>query len=186
MKLNYTEPTDKKDIKLSTYLEVQQLIIDEAEDDIIVAKVIGVEHHYLKHFPKLELDSITANVLRVLTEETPMQQTFNLNGKPYGFIPNLEKITVGEFADLENLFSDPIKNALQLMNVMYRPITERRKDTYLIESYNTDTDINVFKDVPCSIYDSAVGFFLSLKEQLQNATRKSTVEVEVDKVLGKV
>ena len=177
MKLNYTIPTKKKDITLSTYLDIQALIKEEVSDDLIVSKLIGIEHHYLKYFPKTEYDNIKLTVLNTLKEVTELVKRFDIDGVEYGFIPNLENITVGEFADLETLFSDPVGNAYQLMNVMYRPIIDRNKDTYLIEPYNSANDLEVFKNIPCTVYDNAVGFFLTLKQQLQDATLRYT-EVE--------
>lgn len=181
MKINYTIPTNKKDITLSTFLDIQVLIKDGIDDDIIVSRVIGIEHHYLKYFPKAEYDNIKTTVLKTLKEVTPLIQTFKVNGIEYGFIPNLENITVGEFADLETLFSDPVANAYQLMNVMYRPIIDKREDTYLIEPYNSGNDLDVFKNIPCTVYDNAVGFFLTLKEQLQNATLRYTEAEQVQR-----
>ena len=181
MKLQYTIPTEKNEINLETYLDVQRLIKEEAEDNIIVAKIIGVEHHYIKYIPVAEFEEAKQFVLKALQQTTDLQRVISINGVKYGFMPNIEKITVGEFADLETLFSDPINNAYQLMNVMYRPITKERRDTYLIEPYNSDNDVSIFKNIPCTVYDNAVGFFLTLKKQLQNAILKSMEEEQVQK-----
>lgn len=173
MKLKYNIPEFKSDIKLSTYLEVQNLIKEDATDDKIVCKIIGVEYHFLKYFPAGEFDKIKMQVLDILNKQEGITMRFKLEGIEYGFIPNLEKITVGEFADLETLFNDPVENAYSLMRVMFRPIVNKRKDTYSIESYNSNTDSSIFKNAPCNVYDSAVVFFLNLKTQLQSVILKS-------------
>ena len=57
-----------------------------------------------------------------------------MDGIEYGFIPSLEDMTVGEFADLENYLTTG-KDYHKAMAVMYRPIINSYSNTYKIQEY---------------------------------------------------
>ena len=95
--------------------------------------------------------------------------TFTLNGKRYGFIPSLEDITLGEYADIEMLFRDDVhRNLPELMAILYRPIVEEKGDVYTIEAYDGNTTIRAeeFKNMKAIMVQGALLFFWSLGTEL--------------------
>jgi hypothetical protein len=69
-------------------------------------------------------------------------KTFKINGVEYGMHPNLDEITLGEYADIETYIKDGIeKNMPEIMAVLFRPITERNGDVYTIEAYDGQISI---------------------------------------------
>lgn len=59
-----------------------------------------------------------------------------LDNVEYGFHPNLEEITLGEYADIETYMKNGIEDNLpKLMSVLYRPITEKSGTNYSIKAY---------------------------------------------------
>ena len=85
------------------------------------------------------------DVLQLMKMLTSMQNevdavhkaTFTIEGKKYGFIPSLEDITLGEYADIESFIKGGIETNLpNIMSVLFRPIVEENKNTYSIEGYD--------------------------------------------------
>ena len=94
---------------------------------------------------------------------------FKMDGVEYGFIPDLENITFGEVADLD-LYIDLVEDHHKAMSVLYRPITNHKKNKYNIVSYQGSGGFaEIMKDMPLAYYLSAIGFFERLGEDLQNA-----------------
>ena len=114
-------------------------------------------------YPLAELDKNYQQIAKVLNEKPKFQKTFLLDGKEYGFIPNLEQMKSGEYIDLTNNLG---KDILASMAVMYRPITRKFKDVYDIEKYKGTDDKEIFKNAPISVYLGAQVFFWNLTNDL--------------------
>ena len=70
-------------------------------------------------------------------EKTTLKKIITVNGKEYGFHPDLDSITLGEYSDLEHFIKLGIEKHLpEIMAVLYRPITSKEIDTYNIEAYD--------------------------------------------------
>ena len=102
--------------------------------------------------------------------KSDLRNTFVLNDVEYGFHPNLEDITLGEWADLETCITDGVNNNLaKIMAILYRPVTEKKESFYTIEAYDTDTKpmrIQEFKSMPAELVESALVFFWSFVSRL--------------------
>ena len=95
----------------------------------------------------------------------------------FGFIPNLDKITMGEYIDLNNYFED-IATLNKAMAVLFRPIHKsfKNREKYLISSYEgTEFFSNVMKDMPLGIALGAKVFFyrlgMKLSKDILNSSR---------------
>ena len=55
-----------------------------------------------------------------------------------GFLPDLNLVTVAEWADLMKLSENADANALKIASIMFRPVTERLFSFYRIAEYNSD------------------------------------------------
>jgi hypothetical protein len=99
-------------------------------------------------------------------------------GKPYGFIPNLEKITFGEHMDImKYLPKDPTDwaDVHKAMAVMFRRVTADRKGNYIIEPYTgTAETAEQMKAMPLGVALGAIVFFFDLLIDLLTATLNST------------
>ena len=71
-----------------------------------------------------ELQAVKDNALKRIIE---------INGVEYGFHPDLDLITLGEYADIESFIKFGIYKRLpELMAILYRPIKEKKNDKYII------------------------------------------------------
>lgn len=91
----------------------------------------------------------------------------------FGFIPNLDKMTLGEYIDAEKYMSS-WEDMHKAMAVLYRPIVAGNKDFYKIEKYEgTDKYADIMKDAPASVAIGSILFFLSLGIELSKTTLDS-------------
>lgn len=101
-------------------------------------------------------------------DNTPVIPHIQMDGVEYGFIPNWNALTLGEFVDLESISEiDIIANLHRLMGIMYRPVTSRTSQFYSIEPYapNAMRD-DMMKQAPLSAALGAMVFFYRIGEML--------------------
>ena len=113
-----------------------------------------------------DAESVAEDVTELLGQDTPFQKTFDYNGKTWGFIPNLENITLGEFVDLDTYMRDT-QDIHKAMSVLYRPITKQYKDLYSIEPYKGHREYSEeLKGMPLGVATAATLFFYRLGNEL--------------------
>ena len=160
-------PNYLNEITIDKYLKAIDIINNEDIELSVMLRVLnlftGKSIEQLIEYPLAELDRNYQKITTVLNERPKFQKTFILDGKEYGFIPNLEQIKSGEYIDLTNNLG---KDILASMAVMYRPITRKFKDVYDIEKYKGTDDKEIFKNAPISVYLGAQVFFWNLTNDL--------------------
>jgi hypothetical protein len=111
---------------------------------------------------------------------------FELDGVKYGFIPNLETMSYGEYLDLSSYSKSTWENLAIIMSILYRPITKTHwSGRYDIEPYagTNDDRIRLFSErLGMDIVFGATGFFLNLQTDLSNYTLTYTIQ-EMQKIL---
>ena len=112
-------------------------------------------------------------------EEKPqLVKEFDMGGESYGFIPNLQDMSFGEYIDLDTFIGD-MENIHKAMAVLYRPIKVKDKDRYLIEDYKGE-ETNIMKDMPMDAVLSSILFFHNLGMDLSKAMLNSLEEEEMN------
>jgi hypothetical protein len=92
-----------------------------------------------------------------------------MGGKRYGFIPELDNITYGEFVDLDGYLQD-VQDLHKAMAVLYRPITNEVGNRYLIEPYEGSSKYSEqMKQAPMDVTMGATLFFWRLGNELLQA-----------------
>ena len=113
------------------------------------------------------------HIVGLLQGEQPLTQRFKMVGSDgavceFGFIPNLSKMTLGEYVDLDTYITDT-KTLNRAMAVLYRPVHEswKNKDAYRIAEYGgTDMMADIMMDMPLGIALGALVFFYRLEKKL--------------------
>jgi len=118
------------------------------------------------------------DVAKLMSKLADIQSRANSNLKnkitvediEYGFHPNLEEITMGEYADLETCINNGVENNLpNMMAILYRPIVETKGNFYTIEAYDTESKKireQAFKTMPAETVESALVFFWTFASEL--------------------
>jgi len=186
--MEFTIPATLRDVRLSQwqrYIDVYDKNKDEDATEFLNKKVLEIFCDIkLSDVDKIGLnvfDNTLAHLSSVLNSKPELSQTFKLEGTDgvvveFGMIPNLDKMSYGEFIDLEKyLFSD--KDLHKAMAVLYRPIKFKSKDKYLIHEYKgTSYMADVMKDTPLDVAISARVFFYRLATKLGNYTMAYTLK----------
>ena len=102
-----------------------------------------------------------------MTEElknTMIEETKILEGKEYGFHPDLSRITLGEYADIETFIKLGLEKHLpEIMSILYRPVVNKKNKVYTIKKYDGDIDIRteLMKNMKAEDVQSSLVFFWS-------------------------
>lgn len=190
MKLDLKIPTDLNEITLRQYQKFLNICKDNDDETFIKQKMIqifcNVELDLVYYFPFNTVNEITDKINALFDyKDIKLTQRFNLNGKEFGFIPNLDDITFGEYTDLDTYIID-WDNMNKAMAVLYRPIIQKSfRKTYDIEPYQgSDKYSDTMLDLPLGIVFGANVFFYNLGNELLQSTLNYLEEnLEVAKIL---
>ena len=123
-----------------------------------------------KLIKQLELKDVAVIMGRVAElqqkQNSSLKKIIEVEGKEYGFHPDLDSITLGEYADIETFIKNDIEKHLpELMAILYRPITERGENgVYTIQAYDGNIRIRTeqMKKMSAEQVQSALVFFYHL------------------------
>ena len=166
-------PTDIKEIRLRDYQKFQSILEHNEDENFISQKMVEI-------FCEVSLSKVAQmsfkdvmGIVGILNDafntKREFRKTFELNGVKYGFIPDMENISMGEFIDLDTYIKEP-KDLHKLMSVLYRPITTEKNELYQIEEYNPTSNIEaIMRDAPLDVALEAQLFFYHLGNELLNS-----------------
>lgn len=164
MKIDITVPDQLSEITLGQYQKFLRIQKEVEDERFLSSKMIEIFCNVnLTKVMKLKLSDVTAicEILSNMFNEKPaLKRRFILNGVEYGFVPNLEDISFGEYVDLDNYLSD-WEMMDKAMGVLFRPIKQKYGERYSIEDYEA-SDTGVMKDMPLDAALGAVLFFYHL------------------------
>ncbi len=170
MKIEISIPSELSEITLDKYQKFAKLNTEENEDSsFMLHKTVeifcGLE---LKDIAKIKykyVKDILSDLDKLFAAKQELIPTFRLNGLEYGFIPVLDDMSLGEYIDLDENFSDWNKMH-KAMSVLYRPITLKKDNRYQIEEYTGMVNAEAMKQAPLDVVFAAMVFFWSLSNEL--------------------
>ncbi|MEY3500842.1 MAG: hypothetical protein RL308_2511 [Bacteroidota bacterium] len=175
MKLEITIPTKLSEIKLSQYQAFLKIAKDNEDEQFLQHKMVqifcGIDLKDIATIKYKDVQDITNKIGAMFTQENKLIQRFKLGGVEFGFIPNLEDISFGEYTDLDTYIVD-WNDYHKAMAVLYRPIKKNGLNgTYEIEEYNGSiTYSDVMKHAPLDVCLGATVFFYNLGNALLKGT----------------
>jgi hypothetical protein len=171
-------PENIKEINLLQYQRYHELMAREdiSDHDRNIRKIqifTGLKPDQVKLISSADYADILALIDIALNKEHSFEPTFKIEDVEFGFVPNLDKITAGEFIDIEK-YQGNVEDLNKLMAVLFRPI--KKKDVfnnYSIESYaGTEQFAEVMKLMPLSAVNGSLVFFSSLSNELLSYTQR--------------
>jgi len=172
-----------QDITVRTYNTLQAILASEEKDkEFAIVECLTLA-------PVAKLKTLKYADWLLVWEETILQiQTLNgttdkiqpiieFKGAKWG-LPNVQDMSVGEFADLEVFFSqkDSGSNMHQAAAILYRPVLKQKGEYILLEPYDAEKArerTEDFLDLPLSAIRSANAFFLQSATSLLRNTAHS-------------
>jgi hypothetical protein len=174
MKIELTIPTSLNEIKLAQYQKFLSIVKDNEESEFLQQKMVqifcGIDLKDVASIRYKDVVEINQNINNLFTKENKFIQRFKMGGVEFGFIPNLDEMTTGEYMDLDAYITDwdTMHNA---MAVLYRPITNKLGTKYNIEEYKGSvTYADVMRHAPLDVVLGAMVFFYNLGNDLLSST----------------
>ena len=164
MKVKITIPSSLNDITLQQYkryLKIQEKVKDER---FLNAKMIeifcNVDLKSVMHLQLKDSEEIVSIITGLFNSKPALIKRFKLNGVEYGFQPQLDELTLGEYIDLDTFIGD-WENMEKAMNVLYRPVLVSVKDKYSIDEYRVGTEGAII-NMPMDAVMSSIFFLWNL------------------------
>ena len=159
--MRITVPDSLADLTVETFMRFHA-----ATDEVgQIAALCGIEEDLVK---RMDVDSL-ARVMDVLLkfenediEDYELRKIIKLDGEEYGFHPNLDSMTLGEFIDLEKACEDVFSTLPSAMCILYRKVNERYENSYSVHPYDPEADLAPYKTMTMDVAFGALSFFLRL------------------------
>ena len=141
----------------------------EAEETI--AALSNIPKKLIKELELKDVSVIMSKISELQQkQDSSLKRVIEIEGKRYGFHPDLDSITLGEWSDLETMIKNNVEKHLpEVMAILYRPIIEEQNDIYTIKAYDGNISIRAeqMKKMAAEQVQSALVFFYHLgKESL--------------------
>ena len=182
MKLEVYIPDTLSEITLGQYQKYLKIQSQNEDENFLAMKMIeifcGLRGDTILAMKAKSIRDITTVLTKMFEEKPQLVKEFDMGGESYGFIPNLQDMSFGEYIDLDTFIGD-MENIHKAMAVLYRPIKVKDKDRYLIEDYKGE-ETNIMKDMPMDAVLSSILFFYNLGMDLSKAMLNSLEEEEMN------
>tara|TARA_R110000796_G_scaffold2244_2_gene9008 strand:- start:143 stop:742 length:600 start_codon:yes stop_codon:yes gene_type:complete len=160
------------DVTLETWLKLidfeKGTKTEEATETI--AALSDIPKNLVKELALADVAQIMSLVGTMQQEQdSVLKRLIMVNKIEYGFHPNLDDITLGEYADIETYIKAGIEKHLpELMAILYRPIKEKKNKVYIIEAYDGDIRMRAeeMKLMSAEQVQSALVFFYNFGKVL--------------------
>jgi len=187
--MKITIPETLNDITLGQFQKYNELIKREDLSDIELNRrkihlFTGLDYASVANIKQYDAKEILETIDKALGLTVEFEPRFSMGGIDFGFIPNLDEITQGEFIDIST-YGTEVETMNSLMAVLFRPI--KNKDllgNYEIIAYEgTKQYANIMKAMPMSIVNGALVFFSNLASELVIYTQKYMTQEQAKGVL---
>tara|TARA_R110000744_G_scaffold294661_1_gene404881 strand:- start:758 stop:1360 length:603 start_codon:yes stop_codon:yes gene_type:complete len=161
------------DVNLETWLKLIDFETKTKTEQAIetIAVLSDIPKQLVKELALSDVAVIMSKVGELQAkQDTKLKRLIEINGVEYGFHPDLDSITLGEYADIETFIKNGIDKQLpDLMAVLYRPVKQKHENgVYIIDAYDGDIVIRTqeMKQMTAEQVQSALVFFYHLGKVL--------------------
>jgi hypothetical protein len=171
-------PEHSGDITLLQYQKYYELLQREGLDEFQINQrkvqiFTGIKPNEFELISQKDIAEMLNQIDLALESTVEFVNTFKVDNVEFGFIPNFDKITGGEYFDLSK-YGNEVETLHNLMAILFRPI--KKKDSfgnYSIMNYNgTSQMAEIMKLTPMNAVNGALFFFVNLRKELLSYTLK--------------
>lgn len=170
MKLTINIPESLNEVTLRQYQKWLKIAEGKEVDNFLQQKMVeifcNIELKQVLQIKAIDINNICENITKLFEQKPKFITKFNHNETEFGFIPKLDDMSFGEYIDLDTYLGD-----WQLMHkaisVLFRPITYKKKEQYLIEDYQSSDKYDL-QNITLDIVFGSLVFFWNLRTELQN------------------
>jgi hypothetical protein len=174
MEVQINVPSTLNEIPLKHYQDFLNVQKNSSDEEFVAQKMVeifcGIRLVEVAKIKLTSLNELIAHFTQLFNQVPKFTPKFKIGDIEFGFIPELEEITFGEYVDLDSHLQswDKFHRA---MAVLYRPIKKRIGDKYEIAEYNPNKDMEeLMQHAPLDVCIAASVFFLTLESDLLQAT----------------
>jgi len=174
-------PTDWSDVSIRKYVNYIDSVKDVDQEKELVVKTISslcnIPGQVVEVMKLKDLKKIQSSLQKLISKPVNKDiiNKIDINGVIFGFHPNLDEMTMGEFVDVETYAKE--NNIAKMMSVLYRPIVKEQGNRYDIEPYDFDVHSENslhFEKLSINIGNAIAVFFWSLGKELLNNFHQSS------------
>jgi len=183
------------DVSLEKWIRLLELQKESKSEEALetVSELSDISKKLIKELSIQDVAAIMKYVTDLQNEkDSSLKRIINIEGVEYGFHPDFEKLTLGEYADLETFIKNGVENHLpEIVAILYRPVIEKKNKVYTIEAYDGDIAIRseIMKKMSASQVQKSLVFFWTfvsellrilpsyLMEQIPQKQRKQLMEI---------
>lgn len=162
-------PKTLDDVTLRTYIAYMKAKTDAER----ISAYTGVKRKLIEDWTYDAVNKTLELIERSVSECTPIHQsTFRIEGRLFGFIPDMDLLTMREHVDMETWAQEIWKGETvnwshmpQLMAVLFRPVTAQLGQYYDIEKYSMESAkryVETLKAMRMSQVQGALVFFSTI------------------------
>ena len=179
MKVELIVPNSLNEVTLGQYQEYIKLKdLSETELSLkmieIFCKLNSEQVRYLK---ATDVRNVVSIISEMFDNKPSLVNTFKIDGIEYGFIPNLDEMSFGEYIDLDTYIGD-WDNIEKAMGVLYRPVEIRKGNRYHIKEYEAG-ETEHLKAMPLDAVLGSILFFYRLGNDLCRIMMNSLGDMEM-------
>lgn len=180
MDVNIYVPTDLNEITLGQYQSFVKFQSTTEDEGRIAQKMLeifcGLKTTEAIKVRYKDANAIIEILIDLMNRKPSLIRRFKMRGKEYGFIPNLDEMSLGEYVDLDTFIGDT-DNLHRAMSVLFRPVQNKYGSQYNIEDY-TGEGAEIMKEMPLDVAFGAMLFFYRLGMDLSEAMMNYLQEEE--------
>lgn len=190
IKVKISIPQDLSDITLREYKKYDKILNANTEDPnserFLQLKMVeifcGLSYEEAAGMTLVDFQRVIETLVDILQQQPKLVRTFKLGEREFGFIPNLEEMTFGEYIDLDT-YIGKIQEIEKAMAVLYRPIQKKVGDKYTIQAYEGDLLHETLLDMPMDAVVSSIVFFYHLGIDLSSVMMSYLPKEEIPEQL---
>ena len=189
-KKNYNLITSWADVTLDKWIKLieAQTGTKTKEARETIAAMSDIPKSLIDEMALKDVATIMTKLSELQAEKnTELKKIIEIEGQQYAFHPNLDELSLGEYADIETFIKAGLEKKMpEIMAVLFRPITEREKDVYAIAAYDGKIAIRAekMKQMSAEQVQSALVFFyrfvINLSQILPSFLVERTQEIAKD------
>ena len=164
MKVELTVPSNLSEISLKQYQKFLKLQESNEDSYFLQCKMIEIfcnlDAKSVRLLKISDADRVVDIINNMFEAKPDLIRTFKIGGVEYGIIPDLDEMSLGEYIDLDTYIGD-WQNMQIAMNVLYRPISKKIGDKYLIKEYALDAKQKL-EEIPMDVVLGSIFFLWNL------------------------
>lgn len=178
-------PKNWSAVTLRDYLELNEDLKsysdnEEAMTAVLFHKLCKLKVEWISKLDIVTYSKIKQDLNQFLSNtELPLKKWITINGKVFGFEPNLSNMSYGAYVDISNYNELTINDKwAEIMAILYRPVTLKTGELYDIEEYTGNGNPALFLDIGMDVHFGALFFLQTLLQDLLKGIQNYLMEME--------